>query len=64
MAAWSDLELEQLDVKTKFLHCLLEEQIYMHKPEGFSIEGKEGRVRVEEVFVWFEAVPTVMAFEV
>ena len=44
MAAMFDLELKQLDVKTAFLLSELEEQIYMHQPEGFKIQGKEGQV--------------------
>jgi len=42
--AWFDLELGQLDVKMTFLHVELEEQIFMHQPERFIIEGKEDHV--------------------
>jgi hypothetical protein len=35
------LELEQLDVKTAFLHGDLDEQIYMTRPQGFSTPGKQ-----------------------
>ena len=41
MVAHQDLELEQLDVKTSFLHRELEEDIYMAHPDGFQVPGKE-----------------------
>lgn len=41
IVASHDLELEQLDVKTTFLHGELEEDIYMDQPEGFIVPGKE-----------------------
>ena len=40
VTSW-DTHLEQMDVKTAFLHGDLEEQIYMEQPEGFTQPGKE-----------------------
>ena len=44
IVAMRDFELEQLDVKTAFLHGELEEDIYMDQPEGFVVPEKENFV--------------------
>ena len=42
VASW-DLHLEQMDVKTVFLHGDLEEEIYMEQPESF-VDPKEEKL--------------------
>ena len=44
MCAIFDLHLEQLNVKTVFLHGELEKEIYMLQPEDFAKIGKENLV--------------------
>lgn len=39
-----DLTIEQLDVKTAFLHGFLKETIYLKQPEGYHKKGKEDQV--------------------
>ena len=39
-----DLELEQMNVKTTFLHGELEEKMYMKQSEGYIPEDKENKV--------------------
>jgi hypothetical protein len=41
ITATFDIEVEQMDVKTTFLHGDLEEEIYMKQPEGFVVKGKK-----------------------
>lgn len=44
MVVDKDIELEQLDVKTAFLHGTIDEDIYMEQPEGYVVEGQENKV--------------------
>jgi len=43
-AVLHNLDIHQMDVKTVFLKCELNEKIYMEQPEGFIIKGQEYRV--------------------
>ena len=45
LAASLDLEVEQMDVKTVFLHGDLDKKIYMEQPESFQVKSKEDYVR-------------------
>ncbi|MCH83068.1 hypothetical protein A2U01_0003882 [Trifolium medium] len=53
LVAQGDLELEQLDMKTTFLHGDLDEEIYMYQPEGYKVESKESKGYIEWVIERF-----------
>lgn len=38
------MEIWHLDVKSTFLNGFLEEEIYVAQPEGFVVQGSEGKV--------------------
>ncbi|KAL1582041.1 hypothetical protein WHR41_09299 [Cladosporium halotolerans] len=44
LAAVNDLEIEQMDVKTAFLHGKIEETIYVKMPTGYAQDGKVCRL--------------------
>ena len=53
-----NLEIEQLDVKTTFLHGELDEKIYMLQPEGFVEKGKENLVcQMKEILYGLKQAP-------
>jgi len=41
LAATFDFEVEEMDVKTTFLHVDMEEEIYMKQPKVFVVKGKK-----------------------
>ncbi|PNX98882.1 aspartyl-tRNA synthetase [Trifolium pratense] len=48
LVAQGDLELKHLDVKTTFLHCDLDEEIYMYQSEGYKVESKKSQLHVAD----------------
>ena len=53
-----DMELEQMDVKTAFLHGVLQERIYMTQPEGFVQKGQEDKVcLLKKALYWLKQSP-------
>jgi hypothetical protein len=44
LAASHGLFVHQMDVKTTFLDGELDEELYMDQPDGFVVEGQEGKM--------------------
>ncbi|KAL0416494.1 UNVERIFIED_CONTAM: Retrovirus-related Pol polyprotein from transposon RE1 [Sesamum latifolium] len=44
ITAWYDYEIWHMDVKTAFLNCFVEEEIFMDQPEVFTAVGEEHKV--------------------
>jgi len=65
VAAAFDFEVEQMDVKTTFLHRDLEEEIYIKQPKGFAVKGKkELGMQVKELSIWVKTVTKDVVSEI
>ena len=65
LAASLDLEIEQLDVKTTFLHGDLEEEICMEQLEGFEEPDKEHLVcRLNKSLYGLKQAPQAVVQEI
>ena len=50
--------LHQTDVKTTFLNGVIEEEVYIEKPQWFKVEDKQTHVcKLKKAFEWIEASP-------
>ena len=52
LGATFDIGIEQMDVKTTFLHEDLEEEMYMKQPEGFVVKGKKDMVHKSKISIY------------
>ena len=48
LAAHHRWKLYHLDVKSAFLNCILEEEVYIQQPESFLIKGQEDIFRLKK----------------
>ena len=57
-----NLHLEHVDVKTTFLHGVLEEEIYMQQPQGYEVKGKEKLVgKLKKSLYYLKQVEAVIS---
>jgi hypothetical protein len=56
LAAKMKWKMHQMDVKTNFLNGIIEEEVYIEKPQGFEVEEQEvSCLSIEESLIWIEA---------
>ncbi len=58
-AAVKDLEVEQMDVKTAFLHGQLEEEVYVEQPTGY-VQGSGLVCQLNKAFYGLKVPPCVV----
>ena len=52
-----ELELDQLDAKTAFLHGDLDEEIFMSQPTGFKTVGKQNIMcKLKKSLLWAKTI--------
>ncbi|KAL0453562.1 UNVERIFIED_CONTAM: hypothetical protein Slati_1334300 [Sesamum latifolium] len=49
IATWYNYEIWQMDVKTTFLNGIIEKEIFMDQPEGFTIVGEEQKFSMKDM---------------
>jgi hypothetical protein len=58
LAAKMKWKLHQMDVKTTFLNGLIEEEVYIEKPQGFEVEDRKSHVcRLKKALYGLKQVP-------
>jgi hypothetical protein len=56
LAAKMKWKLHQMDVKTTFAECVIDQEVYIKQPQGFEIEDRKSHVcLIEESLIRIEA---------